>query len=206
MTTDSPRPALGTLRALPGRRIAVRAAVLLALLVAAVAVRETGILHADRGGLPALPAAAAVVPGVYRSGAPTEAELALMRDTFRTRGLVAVGRPAADEQAAAPALGIRLLRIDVPDGGAPTAAQLGQVRDLLREVRADGSSVLLHDATGTGPVVVTAAAVQLLDGRALEEVTATPGLSDADRRVLTDIAEALAGRAAPTDPYSSLTR
>jgi hypothetical protein len=204
--TARPRPALGTLPALAGRRIATRAVVLLALLVAAVAVRETGILHSDASTLPALPAAAEVAPGVYRSGAPTESELVLLRDTFRTRGLVSVGEPATEEEAAAPALGMRLLRIDVPDGGAPSAAQLAQVRDLLREVRADGSSVLLHDPTGTGSVVVTAAAVQLLDGRPLDQVAATPGLSDGDRRVLAAVADALAGRAAPSDPYASLTR
>jgi hypothetical protein len=70
-------------------------------------------------------------------------------------------------------------------------------------------TVLLHDATGDGPVLVTAAMVQLVRGRPLDAVpeglspAETEALSDAQRQSLTDAAAALSGTA---NSYSDLSR
>jgi hypothetical protein len=196
-------PAWGRLAALPGRSIAIRAALLVGLLAVALAVRASGILQSgDANALPALPNAALVVPGVYRSGAPTETELVLMRDTFGTRGVVVAGAPSTEERAVAPVLGLRLLAVPVPDDGVPTAADLQRIRDLVRETRAAGATVLLHDATGTGPVVGTAALLAVLEGTVPDDTALTP----AARTAVTDLTAALDGRATAGNPYATLTR
>jgi hypothetical protein len=185
-------PAWGRLAALPGRSIAIRAALLVGLLAVALAVRASGILQSgDANALPALPNAALVVPGVYRSGAPTETEL-----------VVVAGAPSTEEQAVAPVLGLRLLAVPVPDGGVPTAADLQRIRDLVRETRAAGATVLLHDATGTGPVVGTAALLAVLEGTVPDDTALTP----AARTAVTDLTAALDGRATAGNPYATLTR
>jgi hypothetical protein len=69
--------------------------------------------------------------------------------------------------------------------------------------------VILHDATGDGPVLVTAAMVQLVQDRPLGAVPAgfspaeTEALSAAQRQSLTDAAAALSGTA---NSYSDLSR
>ncbi|MEN3302806.1 hypothetical protein [Pseudonocardia sp.] len=210
MSTHLPATAaLGRVARLPGRRIAIRAAILVLLLAAALVVRGTGVLHpAQDRTVPPLPAAAVVVPGVFRSATPTETELVLLRDTFAVEGVVSVGAPSVEEQAVVPALGMRLLRLDVADGAAPTAAQVLALRDFLGSVPAPGT-VILHDATGDGPVLVTAAMVQLVQDRPLGAVPAglspaeTEALSAAQRQSLTDAAAALSGTA---NSYSDLSR
>ncbi|MCW0211864.1 MAG: hypothetical protein OJJ54_00730 [Pseudonocardia sp.] len=201
--------ALGRVTRLAGRRIAIRAAILVLLLGAALVVRETGILHPDQQQVvPPLPAAALVLPGVFRSATPTETELVLLRDTFAVKAVVSVGVPSVEEQAVVPALGLRPLRLDLPAGAAPTAEQVLALRDLLRSVPAPGT-VLLHDGTGDGPVLVASAMAQLVEGRPLDTVLAgftpaeTEALSAAQKQALKDAAAALAGAA---NPYSALKR
>ncbi|MCU1631108.1 MAG: hypothetical protein JWP64_6057 [Pseudonocardia sp.] len=210
MSTPLPASAaLGRVSRLPGRTIAIRATILVLLLAAALVARGTGVLHpAQDQTVPPLPAAAVVVPGVFRSATPTETELVLLRDTFAVRGVVSVGAASVEEQAVVPALGMRLLRLDVVEGAAPTAAQVLALRNFLRTVPAP-DTVLLHDATGDGPVLVTAAMVQLVRGRPLDAVpeglspAETEALSDAQRQSLTDAAAALSGTA---NSYSDLSR
>ncbi|MFC5993593.1 hypothetical protein ACFQE5_05105 [Pseudonocardia hispaniensis] len=192
-------PALGTTAPLGRRRVLARAAVLVGLLVVAMVVRATGVLHPDPGadGLPPLPGAAHVLPGLLRAGAPTETDLVLLRDTFDVRGVVVIGSASVEEQAVVPALGMRLLQLEVAEGAAPSAEQVRRLDEFVRSVRAAGPGVVfMHDESGTGPVVATAAMVQLVAGRPLSEVLAglsaaeKEGLSAAQNQALQDIAGA----------------
>lgn len=204
-------PALGRSPRLPTRSIVLRAVVLAGLLVLALVVRASGLLQSGASELPPLPAAASVLPGVFRSATPAENDYVQLRDTFGAKGIAAVvtapaTQPSAEEQAVVPALGMRLHTVTVAADAAPDAAQLAALREF---VRGAGGPVLLHDDTGTGPVVVTAALLQLLDGRPIDDVRSGLGgaqLTPAQDQALTDLAGALAGTAGPSNPYASLER
>ncbi|GEL17314.1 hypothetical protein [Pseudonocardia asaccharolytica] len=208
-------PALGAVAPLGRRRVLARAGLLLGLLVLAMLVRATGVLHPDPGpdALPPLPAAAKVVPGLLRAGAPTETDLVLLRDTFAVRGVVVIGAASVEEQAVVPALGMRLLQLDVAEGAAPTAAQVQQLDAFVRSVRAEGPGVVfMHDASGTGPVVVAAAMEQLVAGRPLPEVLAglsaaeLDGLSAAQLQALRDAARAAPAAGSSVSNSTEATR
>jgi hypothetical protein len=203
-------PALGPLRGLPRRSVLVRLGTVAALLAVALAVRASGVLHPDTStALPPLPAVAAVVPGVVRSATPAETDLVQLRNTYAVHTIVSVVPPSVAEQAVVAALGMALVRLDVAPGDAPTA---GQVRELRRIVDAGGGRVVLHDDTGDGPVLVTAAALQLAVGLPLDRVladldpAAASVLTPVQRRALTDIAAAVGGPADPANPYAELAR
>jgi len=202
-------PALGPMRSLPKRGILVRLGIVVALLGVALGVRASGILHPDTyAALPPLPAVAPVVPGVVRSATPTETDFVLLRDTYSVHTIVSIGTPSVEEQAVVPALGMVLVPIDVPPGAAPTAKQVVDLRTLAR---AGGGRVVLHDDTGTGPVVITAAALQLATGLPLDSVLADLGpgaqqLTPAQQQALQSIAAAAQGPADPANPYADLAR
>lgn len=202
-------PALGPLRSLPRRSILIRLGIVVALLATGLAVRASGVLHSDTSAaLPPLPAVAAVVPGVIRSATPTESDLVQLHDTYSVHTIVSVGAPSVVEQAVVPALGMKLVRLDVPPGAAPTAQQVGDLRTL---VDAGGGRVVMHDDTGAGPVLVTAAALRLATGLPLDTVLADLGpaaqqLTPAQQQALKDIAAAVSGPADPANPYANLAR
>lgn len=202
-------PALGPVPALPRRTVLVRLGAVVALLAVALGVRGSGVLHPDTSaGLPPLPAVAVVLPGIVRSATPTETDLVQLHDTYAVRTIVSVGPPSVAEQAAVPALGMALVRLDVAPGAAPT---VGQVRDLRAVADAGGGRTVLHDDTGTGPVVVAAAALQLAVGLPLDGVLERLGPAAAEftptqHQALTDIAAAVRGPADPANPYAALAR
>ncbi len=200
---------MGPLRGLGRRSILLRLGAVVALLAVALAVRASGVLHPNTSAaLPPLPVVAAVVPGVVRSATPTETDLVLLRDTYSVHTIVCVGAPSVEEQAVVPALGMALVRLDVALGAAPTAKQLGDLRAL---VRAGGGRIVMHDETGTGPVVVTAAALQLATGLPRDAVLADLGqaaqqLTPPEQQALKDIAAAVGGPVDPANPYADLAR
>lgn len=203
------RPALGPI-ASPGRRtVLLRVAVLLALALVVMVLRGSGLLSSsDPTTVPPMPGGAVVVPGLLRASTPSEADLVLLRDTFGVRTVVAVGRASAEEQATGRALGMRLVELGVPDGATPTVDQL---RSLLAVTPRGPTpdTVFVHDDTGAGSVVPTAAMVQLARGVPPADVAArlAPGelakLTPEQRRTLQEVADAVAGRA-PASPYAAL--
>jgi hypothetical protein len=203
-------PALGPMRGLGRRSILIRLGAVVALLAVALAVRASGVLHPDTSAaLPPLPVVAPVVPGVVRSATPTETDLVLLHDTYSVHTIVSVGPPTVEEQAVVPALGMVLVRLDVAPGAAPTAKQVGDLRTL---VRAGGGRIVLHDDTGSGPVVITAAALQIAVGLPLDDVLADLGpaaaaaLTPPQQQALKDIAAAVGGPVDPANPYADLAR
>ncbi|GAA1856426.1 hypothetical protein GCM10009836_40790 [Pseudonocardia ailaonensis] len=204
-------PALGRTERLRARSIAVRLGVLVLLLAIGLAVRATGVLHPapPPDALPPLEAVARVLPDVIRADTPLEPQYGQLRDQFGVKGIVMIGIPGVEEQAVTQALGLDFVAVRVPDGEAPTAEQLTQISDFVKSA---GGTVLLHDDTGTGPVVVTGALLQLLRGQPLAQVRAglsptdTRGLSPAQTQALTDAAAALSGAAAPGNPYATLRK
>ena len=203
------RPALGRI-ASPGRRaVLIRVAVLVVLALVAVVVRSSGLLSsADPTTVPPMPGGAVVVPGLVRATAPSEADLVLLRDTFGVRTVVAVGRMSAEEQATGRALGLRLVELGVPEGTTPTPAQVRSLLDVTPRA-ATPDTVFVHDDSGAGPVVLTAAMVQLARGVPPAEVAARLApdelakLTPPQRRTLQEVADAVAGRA-PGSPYAAL--
>ena len=124
----------------------------------------------------------------------------LLRRLFET--------PSVEEQAVVPTLGMVLVTLDVPPDAAPTAKQVGDLRAL---VRAGGGRIVLHDDTGSGPVLITAAALQLATGLPLDSVLADLGpaaqqLTPDQQQALKDIAAAVGGPANPANPYADLAR
>lgn len=203
-------PAVGPLPGLGGRSIFLRLAAVFGLLAVALVVRATGILHPDTSGaLPPLSEVATVVPGVIRSGLPTETDFVMLHDTYAVRDVVVVGEPSVEEQAVVPALGMRLQRLGFAPDAAPSPQQLHDLRALAQ---AGGGRVVLHDDSGTGQVVIAAAALQLAVGVRLDTVldgigpTAGKTLTPAQQKAFHDIAAAVSGPADPANPYKILKR
>jgi hypothetical protein len=204
------RAALGGVEPLRRRQVVLRVVVVLVVLGLGLLARSSGVLHNGDPLLPPLDGAAQVVPGVLRAGPATETELMLMRDSFHVRGVVAIGDLAVEEVAVTKALGMQLLTIEIADVDAPSPQQ---VVELLRFVRANtqggNGSVYLHDGDGSGPVLVTAAIVQLAEQIPLADVLArlTPqeraALTPAQNLALQDVAAALAG-GLPSGPYAAI--
>ena len=205
--------ALGGITALPRRQVVLRVAVVLVVLVLGLLTRTSGLLHGPDPQLPPLDGVARVEPGVVRAGPATETELMLLRDSFHVRGVVAVGDVTVEEQAVTRSLGVGLLTIEISDDDAPTPRQVTELVRFVRATTADGTgSAFLHDADGNGPVLVTAAIVQLADRMPLADVLArlTPGeraaISPAQIQALQEVAAAVDGSGPPTDPYAAALR
>jgi hypothetical protein len=203
------RAALGGVEPLHRRQVVLRVVVVLVVLGLGLLVRSSGVLHNGDPLLPPLDGAAQVVPGVLRAGPATETELMLMRDSFHVRGVVAIGDLTVEEVAVTKALGMQLLTIEISDVDAPSPQQ---VVELVRFVRANtqgDGTVYLHDGDGSGPVLVTAAIVQLTEQVPLADVLArlTPqeraALTPAQNLALQDVAAALAG-GIPSGPYAAI--
>jgi hypothetical protein len=205
------RAALGGVRALPPRRVVVRAVIVLVVLALGLLVRTSGALHGPDPQLPPLDGAARVEPGVLRAGAATETELMLLRDSFDVRGVVAVGDVTVEERAVTRSLGVHLLTIEISDVDAPSPQQVAELLRFVRATAAEGT-VFLHDADGSGPVLAVAALVALADRMPLADVLArmTPAeraaISPAQVRVLHEVAAAVAGTGPPIDPYAAALR
>ncbi|WP_250007257.1 glycosyltransferase family 39 protein [Actinoplanes sp. M2I2] len=208
-------PALGELVPVSRRATLVRAGALTALLAAALVVRAGGFLHEEPSTVPALPQAAAIAPGVVRTGQPAEADLVRLHDDYGVRGIIAIdGRDDStlsddEEEAAAESVGIQFLSLTSPEGAALSAGQVSAVASLLHRTRSTGppspNLVLLHDRTGDGPVVLLGAAVRILGREDAGEVLAsTPELTAAERRSLADLAAAVKGNGGANNPYAAL--
>ncbi|HEY6422182.1 MAG TPA: hypothetical protein VIY28_02820 [Pseudonocardiaceae bacterium] len=215
MTGPVPGPpvtaALGGVEPLPHRQVVLRVVVVLVVLVLGLLVRFSGVLHKADPALPPLDGAAQVMPGVLRAGPASETELMLMRDSFHVSGVVAIGDVTVEERAVTKALGMQLMTIEIADVDAPSAQHVVELVRFVRSNTENGhGAVYLHDGDGSGPVLVTAAMVQLVEGMPLADVLArlTPqeraALGPAQNQALQDAAAALTGDGLPTGPYVAL--
>ena len=205
---------LGEVSRLGRAALAWRLGLVVLLLVAALAVRGSGVLRPEASGLPPLPGAAEVLPGLVRAGEPQEADLVkLVQDNgFRAVVDVEPGGPAladVEEEAVATGLGITYLRLPVAPGGVPSAAQLETVAGLLDAVRpTESRPVLLHDENGAGPVLVLSAQLQLLRGVPLDTALGTLRAAGTEPsaeqvgalRELASVVEGRAGRGSQVSP------
>jgi hypothetical protein len=208
-----PRPvpeSLGGVERLGRRKVVVRVTVVVLLVAVALSVRFAGLLQPASPLLPPLDRSAQVTDGVMRASVPHESEYRLLRDSFRVRAIVSIGRTTVEEEAETRALGIRLLSLDIGDADAPTAQQLRDVIGLIRSTTASGDVVFLHDKDGAGPVLSLAAMVQLVDGVSLSDVLADLDpeeqgrLTVPQRQALQGVDDALSGTGDATGPYAVL--
>jgi hypothetical protein len=192
-----------------GRRaVLLRITVVVCLLAVAVLARNSGALREDASStVPPMPGAAQVLPGVLRGAAPSDAELAQLRDSYRVRAIVAVGGASIEERAVIRSLDLELFEVDLPDDAPP---EPGAVLELARFVRdkAQGQTVYVHDSGGDSRALITAASsLQVLDGVPVPNVLG--GLAPEERAVLGPrqiaVLDAMAsvadGSAAPDNPY-----
>ncbi|GAB7191089.1 hypothetical protein NUM3379_17960 [Kineococcus sp. NUM-3379] len=197
---------LGEVSRLARTALAWRLGAVVLLLVAALVVRGSGVLRPEASGLPPLPGAAEVFPGLVRAGEPQEADLVrLVQDNgFSAVVDVEPGGPVladVEEEAVATGLGITYLRLPVAADGMPSAAQLQAVADLLDVVRpTESRPVLLHDENGAGPVLVLSAQLQLLRGAPPEVALETLGAGGSEPTAeqvgaLREVASVVEGRA-----------
>ncbi len=205
--------ALGGTGALPRRQVVLRVLVVLVVLALGLLVRSSGALHSPDPQLPPLDGAARVDPSVLRAGPATETELMLLRDSFHVRGVVVVGDVTVEERAVTRSLGVGLLTIEISDVDAPSPRQVTELIRFVRATTADGEgTVFLHDDDGSGPVLVTAAIVQLVDRVPLTDVLARlttaerAAISPAQNLALQGVAAAVAGGGPATDPYAVALR
>lgn len=205
--------AAGWLRPLDRHTVGSRVALMLILLAVALGVRATGVLHPEPTGpaVPPIPEAALVEPGLLRGAAPLETDLVLLNQTFDVRAVVAVDGATVEEQAVARDLGMRMLTLDVADGEPFSAPELRDVLALLPAPGTDAAgTVYLQDSTGRGSVVALGAMVQILHGRSLPvalDALPTEGVgapSAAQVQAMRQLAEVVAGTAAPGNPYADL--
>jgi hypothetical protein len=215
-----PAPALGQYAPVRRRVLVARISVLMLLSICGLGVRASGILKDPISPLPAIPNAAPVIPGVARSGQPKEADFVRVRDDYGVRAIIAVeGRDDAifsrvEEKAIATSLGMEFLHLRVSPGAALTPQQTKAVAGLLSRQRpsehTSPSLVLVHDRTGTGPVNLVSAAIQILDRQPAASVLdpTTPyaayRFEPRQRAALRQLSDAIAGAAEPGNPYGSL--
>ncbi|WP_067499392.1 hypothetical protein [Actinoplanes sp. TFC3] len=165
-------PAFGTCAPAGRRQRLTVLLVPIALLAAALGLRATGLIGAGRTdrSLPPVLAVAPVAPGLLRGAQPSDVDLLRLRDDHGVRAVVGIGGLRAPEQAATGELGLRTLQLDVADGSAPSAAGLlGLVRFLRSAMATRPGVVYLHDGDGHGPVLVTAAMLQVVRGEPAPE-------------------------------------
>jgi hypothetical protein len=204
-------PALGPLPALGRPAVLLRVTIVVCLLAVAVLARNSGALRAEAvdSVVPPMPAAAQVLPGVLRGAAPSDVELTQLRDSYGVRALVAVAGASIEERAVVRSLDLELLELDVIDEAPPGPEPMLELVRLVRSTtEVPGHAVYVHDASGRGPDLITAAAMlQVLDGVPPPAVLA--GLAPEERAVLgpahlaaLDAVAAVAdGTAAPDNPY-----
>jgi hypothetical protein len=159
---------------------------------------------------------AAVVPGLVRGGQPDDTDLMRLRDDYGGRWVAGVDGMQAEEQATARSLGLRTLRLDIPDDGAPSAGEVLALVRFLHGTAADrragaGSGVVyLHDTTGHGSVLVVAAVLKLLRGWPLPDVLrerssqSTGGFNAQQLLALQEVAAVVKGDPRPDGPYAAL--
>ena len=198
-------PAIGAGGRLPGRvrlRRGAAAIALLLLLGSAKLLVAHGIIKVSS----ARPPGHLVAAGLLVGGAPTDADLQALAAGFRVDAVVNLTAPSVAEQAAAASLHQGYLYLAVAPNTAPTWAQL---RDLAAFMYGH-TSVYLHDDSGAGRAVVTAAMLLLLRGQDWSAISAemTPeelgALCECQRRIIRWLSSALHPRG-PTagDPYPS---
>lgn len=208
-------PALGPLPSLARRAVVLRIGAVVCLLALAVLARNSGVLREQPtdSALPPVPGVALVLPDVLRGGAPSDTELVQLHDSYRVRAVVAVGGASAEEQAVARDLGIPLLQLDVDDRTPPAPERVLELVRFVRETTDEPNRrVYLHDATGSGPgLITTAAMLQVLeDPAALDDVL--DGLDAAERirlgaarlTAIEAVADAAAGERLADNPYAPL--
>jgi len=202
-----PVPAIGPVEWRGPRRTAALIAVVVAVALALLVVRASGVLR-EESPLPPLPEAAAVAPGIVRGAEPTDADLQRLRDDYDVRAVVAVGGASVEAQAAAEALGLALHDVAVdPTTEVPPADAVAALVEFLHRTASDrdrdGGLVYVYDVTGTGPVVVTTLMLALLDGQPL--ASALDALAPDVRTALTPAVQAALAQvaAAPSDPAAA---
>jgi hypothetical protein len=200
-------PALGGISSLGRRRVTLRVIGIAALLVAALGLRASGVLHPSASLPPPLAGWARVEPGVVRGSQPADLDLIQLRDGFGVRAVVDVDGTDVNERAVTRGLGLRLLVLNVGTREAPSAADLIA---LARFLPTAGGTVYLHDSTGNGSVVVVAAALRVMHGESLAGVVRTlsrediTALSVPQLLALTDIESVMHGGRPRTAGYAAL--
>jgi hypothetical protein len=213
-------PALG--RILPVRRRTLVSQVSLLILVplSGLGVRASGVLQPQESVFPALSHAAAVIPGVVRTGQPKEADLVRVRDDYGVRAVIAVNGEddstfsAVEERSVAAGLQLDYLPLRVSAGEPLSPAQVTAVAAMLRRQRPSAKSapskILVHDLTGDGAVSLVAAVIRVLDRQSPTAATdrstmpAAYRFAPGQQRALRQLADAVAGVAKPGNPYDAL--
>jgi len=201
-------PAIGAGGRLPGRVLACRCALALALvlllglakiLIAQQAINAVTVPPPDR----------VVTPGLLIGTAPTDTDLEEL--AAEVRGVVNLAAPSVAEQVTAASLHQAYLYLAVPPGAALTWAQLRELAGFMRRHTERGGWVYLHDDVAGSRAVTTAAMLLLLRGQTPAAVSAEitqPGLQSVDehqRLALERLWSALhqAGRSPAGNPYAA---
>jgi hypothetical protein len=204
------RPAIGA-GGRPPRKVLVRrssvALALILLLGLAKLVASQGIIKVSSTS----PPGRAVAAGLLIGGAPTDFELQQLAAGLRVDGVVNLSAPDVAEQVTAASLHQGYLYLAVRPGTAPTWRQLRVLVSFLRGHTARGGTVYLHDDTGGGRAVTTAAMLLLLRGQAWPSVSAemTPAelgsLCECQRLAIKRLRSALhpIGHSSAGDPYAA---
>jgi hypothetical protein len=141
-----------------------------------------------------------VTPGLMIGAAPTDTELQELAADLGVDGVINLGAPSVAEQATATSLHQAYLYLAVPQGDAPTKAQLRLLAGFVRRCTERGGWVYLHDDVDGGRAVTTAAMLLLVRGQPWAAVSAqlTPAalgsLSDDQRLALNQLRSALTRR------------
>ena len=189
-------PAIGRGGRLP-RRILVRRYALALTLILLLGLAKMLIAPGVNNVVSMVQPDRVVTPGLIIGAAPTDTELQELAADLKVDGGVNLGPPSVAEQATATSLHQAYLYLAVPQGGAPTQAQLRLLAGFVRHYTERGGWIYLHDDVDGGRAVTTAAMLLLLRGQPWATVSAqlTPAalgsLSDDQRLALNQLRSAL---------------
>lgn len=206
------RPAVGGGGRLARKALIWRAAIAVALvLVLGIAKQVVTAREIGPDPLSALGGQTAGA-GLDIGGAPEDYQLLALAASYRVDAVVSLGGPSVAEQATTASLRLGYLLLDVPEGAAPTWAQLRTLAGFMRAHDRDGDSVYVHDDIGGGRAVATACMLLLLRGHSWASVRhnitaqALGSLSQRQARAIQQLMSALLarghGQPLSRNPYS----
>lgn len=207
------RSAIGGGGRQPRKVLRWQAAIALLLVILMLGLKHY-VASKEQGNNPlaALPGGDQVAAGLDIGGIPTDLQLEGLVGSYGVDGVINLSAPSVGEQAACAFLKVSYIHATVPNGTAPTLAQLRMLASFMRSHTSGGAYVFLHDEAGGGVAVATASMLLLMKGESWPTIQQgldsgqIASLTAAQMRAMTELTSALQAqnKSLRGNPYSGI--